>query len=335
MTVVQRGPLPSSNFLIGRQGRAVDKIVLHTTVGWISGADARFHNPAAEVSAHFGVRVDSELWQWVQTWDSAFHAGNFEVNLSSIGIEHEDGGDFGGVRPLELYDRSVRLVAQLCKENSIPCARGSGGPGVYDHRQINPLFGGSATACPDALDTDRIIREAAALLTPASVPVVVVPASVDLAVLRPLAPVVDVLHEWVRIYKQECPLAGIRADIALAQALHETGFFTFTHLAQPDWNNPAGLGVTGTVGTGNRFTTRRAGVIAHLQHLLMYFTSAHTDYCTPLVDQRHYAHRGYPNDVNQLTGHWAVPGVNPVTGATYAGAILGLVPQAKALLDSV
>lgn len=149
----------------------------------------------------------------------------------------------------------------------------------------------------------------------------------------------DVVHEWARLYAEECARAGIRADVALAQALHETGRFTFPGLARPEWNNPAGLGVTGGIGpdgqnVGNRFASRRDGVIAHLQHLLMYFAPAHTAYCTPpTVDQRHGAHRGYPNDLRALVGTWAVPGRDPVTGRTYADAILALVPDARAILS--
>ena len=164
MAVEQRGPIPIENFWPGRHDPVdgspikLDSIVLHTMVGWISAADARFHNSSAQVSAHFGVRVDGSLWQWVQTWDTAYHAGLFYENLRSVGIEHEDGGDYNGLRPDALYTRSSQLVAQLCKENSIPCKRGTGGPGIYDHRGI------VATGCPDTLDTDRIIRQAAALI---------------------------------------------------------------------------------------------------------------------------------------------------------------------------
>ena len=157
MSVEQHGPLPPSNFAAGRQGVAIDRIVLHTMVGWISAADARFHDPASHVSAHFGVRVDGALWQWVGVQDTAYHAGDFTTNLSSIGIEHEDQGDPQIIRPDALYARSAALVAQFSKEYSIPLKRGFGGPGIYNHQQV------SATACPDALDTDRIICLARAI----------------------------------------------------------------------------------------------------------------------------------------------------------------------------
>ncbi|MBI3936938.1 MAG: N-acetylmuramoyl-L-alanine amidase [Betaproteobacteria bacterium] len=154
MTVEQHGPLPPTNFMVGRQSVAIDRIVLHTMVAWIGSADRHFHNPAARVSAHFGVRIDGSLWQWVDLADTAYHAGDLSVNSRSIGIEHEDGGDPAAVRPDALYARSAALVAQFAREYGIPIRRGFGGPGIYDHRQI------VATACPGELDTDRIICEA-------------------------------------------------------------------------------------------------------------------------------------------------------------------------------
>jgi hypothetical protein len=325
MTVEQHGPLPASNYTVGRDGNAIDRIVLHTTVGWAAAAEARFKNPTAQVSAHFLVRIDGSLWQFVDVWNAAYHAGDYGINLRSIGIENEDGGDFNGVRPDALYIRSAALVAQFCKEYSIPCVRGTGGPGIYDHRQVH------ATGCPDALDTDRIIREAAAIVAappPAPAPPPPAPPpSIDVTVLRPpSAP--DALHEWAAIYKLEAPKAGIRAEVALAQALHETGNFTYPGTAKPFWNNPAGLGVTGAADIGNRFATKHDGVIAHLQHLLMYFAAAHTPYCAPpnVIDQRHFAHRGLADDIHKLDGAWAVPGVG------YGDAILKLVPAAQSLL---
>lgn len=152
------GPIPATNYTAGRNGQSVDTILLHTMVGWISGADARFRQQGSQVSAHYGVRIDGALWQWVDERDGAYHAGNYDVNLRSLGIEHEDGGDYEGVRPDELYGTSALLVAELCRKYGVPCVRGTGGPGIYDHRQVH------ATACPDALDTDRIIAAAAAIV---------------------------------------------------------------------------------------------------------------------------------------------------------------------------
>ncbi len=151
MTVEWRGPVPY--MADGRQGTTIDRIVLHTTTTTIEGADSTFHGSTRQVSAHYGVAEDGRIWQWVQEKDTAFQAGDFPMNLRSIGIEHEDKGDFNGVRPDLLYTTAAALLADVCKRNVIPIDRTH----ILDHRQV------SSTSCPDALDTDRIVREAAAL----------------------------------------------------------------------------------------------------------------------------------------------------------------------------
>lgn len=133
--------------------------------------------------------------------------------------------------------------------------------------------------------------------------------------------------------------AGIDARVAFAQAVKETARFQFGGTAQPDWHNPAGLGVTGAAGVGNRFTTWEDGIRAHLAHLLCYFGPHTPSYCAK--DQRHFAphasvwsapltattddvgHAHLPNDVRQLDGRWAVP------GAGYGASIAALAAQIK------
>lgn len=130
--------------------------------------------------------------------------------------------------------------------------------------------------------------------------------------------------EWAAIYASAAPNAGIRAEAAFAQALKETANFNFGGTAQREWNNPAGLGVTGAPGIGNRFPTKLAGAQAHLGHLLCYIGVHTQPFCT--LDQRHFSpgqtlwtgvkqrtasatgHMNLPNDLRELDGRWAVPG---------------------------
>lgn len=232
------GPVPVTNRTIGRPDpqtgvtQDIDSIVLHTMVGWISAANARFHNPSAQVSAHYGIRIDGTVWQWVDDNDTAYHAGMYYENLRSIGIEHEDGGDYNGIRPEALYIESAKLVADLCRLYAIPCVRGTGGPGIYDHRQIVP------TGCPDALDTNRIIREAAALL------------ATDFTIKSPprcsFATFTGVLAGYGSPALAEadacfnvCVSAGVDPAIALAFFAHESGCGTKFNAAPPGirWGN--------------------------------------------------------------------------------------------------
>ena len=143
-------------------------IILHTMVGTIASANARFQQAAQQASAHYGVGLDGRLVQWVKEQDAAWHAGNFEMNLDSIGIEHEDKGDYNGPRTPALYESSAQLVAAICKRYGIPCNRTY----IRMHKEVSD----APTACPDSLNVDGIVRRAYAILHPPA-PVVVPPPS--------------------------------------------------------------------------------------------------------------------------------------------------------------
>ncbi len=122
---------------------------------------------------------------------------------------------------------------------------------------------------------------------------------------------------------------GIRGDVALAQALKETGYFQYGGLVEPWQNNFCGLGATGVAYTaedkvsgvdatvvyiipgthGVTFATAAAGAEAHIQHLYAYATNAGLPSGTVQVDPRfnHYF-RGTAVYWNDLNGRWAVPG---------------------------
>lgn len=99
---------------------------------------------------------------------------------------------------------------------------------------------------------------------------------------------------------------GVRPDLAIAQALWETGFMGFGGLVKPDQNNLCGLYATGTILTGNEsvygadpervflvpgthgatFADRATGVEAHIQHLYGYATKADLPPGTVLLSPR-------------------------------------------------
>lgn len=100
--------------------------------------------------------------------------------------------------------------------------------------------------------------------------------------------------EMVDLYYDIAPLYGIRPEVALAQAAHETAYFRYGNLVQPWQNNFAGIGATGTASDGFTplngadpevvrfergvhgaiFATRTVGVEAHIQHLYAYATTS-------------------------------------------------------------
>ena len=155
--------------MVGRAGHSMQYpgasdatyIVVHTTNGTLESVDARYNDPASEASAHYGVGLNGSVVQWVSESDTAYHADNWDVNLNSIGVQHEDGGS-DLPRTDALYEASSRLVRELCLRYGIPISRQC----IIGHRDV----GGMTTTCPDSLDVDRITMMAAGSWQPALEP---------------------------------------------------------------------------------------------------------------------------------------------------------------------
>lgn len=91
--------------------------------------------------------------------------------------------------------------------------------------------------------------------------------------------------EIVDLYWEEAGREGIRPDMALAQALVETGYFHFGGDVQSWQHNFCGLGTTGGGVKGAAFKTPQEGVRAHIQHLKAYASYERPK--TPLLDPRY------------------------------------------------
>ena len=65
MSVEWRGPVPSSNYDVGRGGERVSFIVEHWTDARLDSAIARFMDPRTRVSAHYIVAQDGHILQLV------------------------------------------------------------------------------------------------------------------------------------------------------------------------------------------------------------------------------------------------------------------------------
>lgn len=131
-------------------------------------------------------------------------------------------------------------------------------------------------------------------------------------------------EELVSYYYEEATREGVRPDVAFAQALHETGNFSYGGTVTSDQNNYCGLGTTSDYVQGGYFPSAQIGVRAHIQHLLAYATTR-----TPseeIVDPRYsmvrdiYGSMTLPHWVD-LNGRWAVP------GTTYGQRIMNIFQQ--------
>ncbi|WBO67842.1 N-acetylmuramoyl-L-alanine amidase [Streptomyces camelliae] len=116
-------PASSSNYTSSdRPGSyAIDRVIIHVTQETYANTLAIFANPAKKVSAHYLVRsADGHVAQCVHEADIAWHAGNWDYNTRSIGIEHEGWVDQPSYFTNALYEQSARLTAAVCDTYGIP-----------------------------------------------------------------------------------------------------------------------------------------------------------------------------------------------------------------------
>lgn len=155
----------AANYAGGRRSAyGIDLVVVHVTEGSADAVVSWFNNPAAQVSAHYMVRQDGVVVQFVDEADTAWHAGRVyqptaplvlervpaNPNGYSVGVEHE--GD--GTHELTEAQRaaSVALIRGICVRHGIPMTRTH----IVGHREIF-----AKKTCPGAIDVDRLVREIA------------------------------------------------------------------------------------------------------------------------------------------------------------------------------
>ena len=131
-------------------------------------------------------------------------------------------------------------------------------------------------------------------------------------------------EELVSYYYEEATREGVRPDVAFAQALHETGNFSYGGTVTPDQNNYCGLGTTSATVQGGYFPSAQIGVRAHIQHLLAYATTRIPS--EEIVDPRYSMVRDMYGSMTlthwvDLNGRWAVP------GTTYGQRIMNIFQE--------
>ena len=115
-------------------------------------------------------------------------------------------------------------------------------------------------------------------------------------------------------------ITGVRADIAFAQSVIETGYFSFPSYGQdaPGFNNFAGIGACDTCQHGWRFPSAMSGVLSQEELLQVYATPPEaTTYGRPNPD---FGIAGCCSTWMSLAGTWASAG-------TYGYDILNIYNQ--------
>ena len=136
------------------------------------------------------------------------------------------------------------------------------------------------------------------------------------------------VEELVGYYYEEAGREGIRPDVAICQAIKETGTWNYGGDVVPEQNNYCGLGTTGGGVKGAYFETPQLGVRAQIQHLLAYTSTEPPK--LEIVDPRYELIQKYRPQIfgkiktwTGLNGVWAVPGTR------YGHEILNMWQQAQ------
>lgn len=147
----------NKHFTYGRNGESIRYVVVHYNWGDLSIRDCYDVWQTRPASAHYQVDRNGRIGQLVWDRDTAWHAGNFNANTRSIGIEHANGS--GGNREGDLtaaaIDAGAHLVAAVCKFYKLGVPEWK--VNVFPHNHF------SATACPGPLgrhQRDEYMRKA-------------------------------------------------------------------------------------------------------------------------------------------------------------------------------
>lgn len=160
-----RGPVPNEGGAMG----PVRLGVVHIMEGTLAGTDSWFNDPAAQVSAHFGIGKDGTVYQWVDTDRVAW--AEVAYNDQAISVEHE--GHSGDTLTLSQLFSLAALVAWVGATHGVPIMRTSSiGPGWLGHGELG-IPGGNHPDCPGAPilgQLPQVLALAAAGVSPAPNP---------------------------------------------------------------------------------------------------------------------------------------------------------------------
>jgi N-acetylmuramoyl-L-alanine amidase/Mannosyl-glycoprotein endo-beta-N-acetylglucosaminidase/LysM domain/Peptidase family M23 len=124
-----------------RAGSDINTIVVHyTTAGTVAGTISHFQSPQSQVSAHYIIDKNGEIYQMVRDADKAWHSA--QANRSSIGIEHV--ARIGDKLTEAQEKSSIHLIKWLMTEYKIPKEN------IKAHKEI------LSTNCPGNIFGDDI-----------------------------------------------------------------------------------------------------------------------------------------------------------------------------------
>lgn len=138
----------------------------------------------------------------------------------------------------------------------------------------------------------------------------------------------DSIETFCQIYIEEADAEGVRAEVAFAQTMKETGWLQFGGDVSIEQYNFAGLGTTGGGEPGITFPDVRTGVRAQIQHLKAYATEeALLQKC---VDERYeYVKKGCAPYVEWLGQQENPQKTGWATAPNYGDSIVEMIENLK------
>ncbi|MFJ2632083.1 N-acetylmuramoyl-L-alanine amidase [Streptomyces sp. NPDC087422] len=116
-------PASSGNYTASNRTSTypINLVVIHVTQESFTDTISLFQDPSHAAAAHYVVRSgDGAIAQCVRERDVAWHAGNWDYNTRSIGIEHEGWVDQPAYFTTAMYHSSAALTAEICDKYGIP-----------------------------------------------------------------------------------------------------------------------------------------------------------------------------------------------------------------------
>ena len=133
----------------------------------------------------------------------------------------------------------------------------------------------------------------------------------------------DTIETFCQMYYEEAEAEGVRAEVAFAQTMKETGFLQYGGDASIEQFNFAGIGTTGNGVPGNSYPDVRTGIRAQIQHLKAYASKEALK--QPVVDPRfQYVKRGSAEYVQWLGQKENPNGYGWATAKNYGNNIVKL-----------
>lgn len=140
----------TKHYTPGRSSKRIDKVVTHHNAGNLTIPDIYNVWQTRPASAHYQVDSNGRIGQLVWDKDTAWHAGNWDANTTSIGIEHADASSNPWHISDACLDNGAHLVAAICHFYQLD--RPMGGKNVFAHSHF------STTECPASLASHQRVK---------------------------------------------------------------------------------------------------------------------------------------------------------------------------------